>query len=95
MNYSVEVLVYLQKLKNHIINNDDARDYFFQGTNGEDFYRIFLDVADKNFKRTGIPDLTQEQFEFLRKTLKIFNQSDKQKDLIFTYHTNKFKFHLK
>jgi hypothetical protein len=68
-----EVLVYLQKVKNYLSTNEEAKTYFIGNSD-----------AEKNFEKNGQPELTQEQFELLRKTIlavtiskqKVFYSSD-------------------
>ena len=51
MNYSPEVLIYLQTFKNHLQNNQDAKNYFLANLDEEEFYRHILEVSEKNFKK--------------------------------------------
>jgi hypothetical protein len=99
MEYSPEVLIYLQKFKLYLEGNDDVKKYFLKQTNEEEFFKHFLEISEKNLKRIGQPELTIEQLEFLRITLNIFKKVDTENDidndLIYDYTTNKIKFHLK
>jgi hypothetical protein len=95
MDYSPEVLIYLQNFRRYLDNNEDVKKYFLQETDGEEFFKHLSEISEKNFKRMGQPELTIEQFEFLRKTILIFKTADEETSLIFEYETNKINFHLK
>ena len=64
-----EVLVYLQKVKNYISTNEEAKTYFIGNSDSEEFYKHLAIISEKNFEENGQPELTQEQFELLRKTI--------------------------
>ena len=64
-----EVLVYLQKVKNYISTNEEAKTYFIGNSDAEEFYKHLAIISEKNFEENGQPELTQEQFELLRKTI--------------------------
>lgn len=95
MEYSPEVLIYLQKFRLYLDGDEHVKKYFLQGTDGEEFFKHLSEISEKNFKRIGQPELTIEQFEFLRKTISIFKFADEESSLIFEYKTNKINFHLK
>lgn len=95
MGFSPEVLIYLQTVKNYFNNNDDARSYFLSNLNEEEFYDRISEVAETNFKKTGEPQLSREQFEFLRISLMIFKKVEEEENYIFEYQTEKIKFHIK
>lgn len=95
MEYPPEVLIYLQKFKLYLDNNEDAKKYFLEDIDSEQFFNYFLVISEKNFKRKNEPELTIEQLEFIRKIMSIFKKIDTKMDLIFEYKTNKIKFHLK
>lgn len=66
-----EVLIYLQKVKNYLKTNDEARDYFIGNSDIEEFYDQLSIISSKNFETKGQPELTPEQFELLRTTIKV------------------------
>jgi hypothetical protein len=73
-----EVLVYLQKVKNYLNINNEAKNYFIGNSDAEEFYKHLAIISEKNFEKNGQPELTQEQFELLRKTISAITAS-KQK----------------
>ncbi len=96
MKHSPEVLIYLQTVKNYFLNNKEANSYFLSNLNEEEFFQHVLDVAENNFKKNGEPQLTREQFEFLRVSLIIFKQvEDEEMDTIFEYKPKNITFYIK
>jgi len=68
---NADVIIYVSKLKTFLDNDSDASEFFY-GKNGQDeFYELVKIFAKKNIEDKGEPDLTQEQFEQIRK--KIFH----------------------
>lgn len=67
---SPEVLIYVQKVKQYLENDEKARKYFLENIDEEMFYRHLIEISQKNFEKDGEPTLTQEQFELLRKTMR-------------------------
>ena len=96
MNFSPESLIYLQTLKNYFQNNEEAKNYFLSNLNEDDFYSNVLNVAEKNFRKNGEPQLTQEQLEFLRVSLMIFKKVE-ESDFsgIYEYEPTNLKFYYK
>jgi hypothetical protein len=66
-----EVLIYLQKVKTYFKNNEGARDYFVGDSDAEEFFNQLTIISSKNLKTNGQPELTKEQFELLRMTIKV------------------------
>ena len=64
-----EVLIYLDKVKSFFKTNEQARKYFIDGGNEEMFFNYLVDISEKNFEKTGEPELNIEQLELLRKTI--------------------------
>ena len=64
-----EVLVY--SIKGLIAQNkaEEAKTYFIGNSDAEEFYKHLAIISEKNFEENGQPELTQEQFELLRKTI--------------------------
>lgn len=95
MNNSPEVLIYLQKFREYLNNNEDVRSYFLIDGNIDIFLNSVKEISEKNFKRFGRPELTVEQLEFLRQTTSVLNLVNEEENYIFTYKTKKIKFKLK
>jgi hypothetical protein len=77
MKFSPEVLIYIQTVKKYFKSNKEARDYFINDYDEDQFYNILGEIAQKNLEDNGDAILTKEQFEFLRN--KVLNK-EKQKD---------------
>jgi hypothetical protein len=80
MNYKPEVLIYLNQIKSFLSKNEEASSYFMSSINPDIFYDELCKISEKNFDSLGEPNLTQEQFEELKKTIitkqterKVFN----------------------
>lgn len=96
MDFSPESLIYLQTIKNYFENNEEARKYFLSNLNEDEFFNAILKVAENNFKKTGEPQLSQEQLEFLRVSLMIFKQvEDTEFNGIYFYESTDLKFYFK
>jgi hypothetical protein len=95
MEYSPEVLIFLQKFKLYLENNENVKKYFIGDTDSEEFYTYLLNVAQRNFEKNGYPELSIEQFEFLRKINEVFKNINDEDEFLFEYKTNKIKFHIK
>jgi hypothetical protein len=97
MDYSPEVLIYLQTVKNYFLNNKEAKSYFLSNLNEDEFFQHIMDVAENNFKKKGEPQLNREQFEFLRVSLMIFKQVEEEEEMntIYEYTSKNLIFYLK
>jgi hypothetical protein len=96
MDFSPESLIYLQTIKNYFENNEEARKYFLSNLNEDEFFNSILKVAENNFRKTGEPQLTQEQLEFLRVSLMIFKKvEDSEFNGIYFYESTDLKFYFK
>ena len=84
-----EVLVYLQKVKNYLNTNVEAKEYFIGNSDVEEFYKHLTIISEKNFEENGQPELSKEQFELLRKTILAVTVSKKK---IFYSNDNVFMF---
>ena len=51
-----EILVYIQKVKNYLKPNEDARNYFIGESDVDEFYRHLTIISEKNFNQNGQPD---------------------------------------
>lgn len=69
MKVSSEVLTYVQTVKNFLKKNEEANKYFLNGIDENIFFEHLSDIAEKNFKSSGEPQLSKEQFDLLRKTM--------------------------
>ena len=63
MEYSPEVLIYLQTVKKYFQTNQEAREYFISNYNEDVFFKHLCEISEKNFKQNGEVMLTKEQFE--------------------------------
>lgn len=93
-NYSPEVLIYVQSIKNYFDTNENAREYFLKNVNYDIFFENLARISEINLKKNGEPQLTTDQFEFLRITMEIFNKIDglQENETIYTYDTKNIKF---
>lgn len=62
-----EVLVYLNKLKQYLSTNNEAREYFIGDLDEEVYMEKVTEYAIKNYIEKGDPTLTMEQFEYIKK----------------------------
>jgi len=76
-NFSPEVLIYIQTVKNYFKTNKEANEYFLQDSNEELFYKHLGEISQKNFEKDGEVMLNKEQFELLRKTVAAITISKK------------------
>lgn len=68
MDFSPEVLIYVQSVKKFLDTDEGAKNYFINGD--EDFfYKHLCEISQKNYNTSGMAELTQEQFELIRKTM--------------------------
>jgi hypothetical protein len=96
MNFSNEVLIYIQTLKNFLKTNKEANIYFLSNVNEEEFFDNLSKIAQNNFEKNGEPNLTVEQFEFLRGIMVVFNEIEKQEEtFIFAFESKNIKYHYK
>jgi len=96
MNFSNEVLIYIQTLKNFLKTNKEANIYFLSNVNEEEFFDNLSKIAQNNFEKNGEPNLTVEQFEFLRGIMVMFNEIEKQEEtFIFDFESKNIKYHYK
>ena len=66
-----EVLIYIQKVKNYLSNDKEAQEYFIGDSDMEEFYKHLSVISEKNLETNGQPELSKEQFELLRMTVKV------------------------
>lgn len=65
-----EVLVYINKLKNYLKTNKEAREYFIGDLNEEEYMEKVTEYAIKNFIDKDDPTLSMEQFEYIRRIMR-------------------------
>ena len=70
MSIAAEVLIYVQSVREFLKKNENARNYFLDGSDEELFFEHLTDISQKNFEKEGEVMLSQDQFELLRKTIK-------------------------
>lgn len=71
-NYNMstpEVLIYLDRVKTFFKNNETARKYFINGGDENKFFKHLEEISQKNYEKTGEPELSVDQLELLRKTI--------------------------
>jgi len=96
MNFSNEVLIYIQTLKNFLKTNEEAGVYFLSNVNEIEFFDNLSKIAQNNFEKNGEPNLTVEQFEFLRGIMVMFNEIEKlEETFIFAFESKNFKYYYK
>jgi hypothetical protein len=97
MKLSSDVLIYVQTIKNYLETNQEARDYFLKNADYDLFFDNLAQISEINFQKTGEPQLTQQQFEFLRVSMMIFKEVDEQEvdQTIYNYIPQDIKFYLK
>lgn len=66
-----EVLIYIQKVKNYLNNDKTAQEYFIGDSDMDEFYKHLSIISEKNLETNGQPELSKEQFELLRMTVKV------------------------
>ena len=98
MEFSPDILIYIQTVKKFLENNKGTKEYFLTNVDEELFYDNLGQIAQINLEKNGEPQLSKEQFEVLRISLQIFKQVDeeiKTEDSIYDYIPNDIKFYLK
>lgn len=66
---SPDVLIYLQTIKNYFEANEEARNYFLNNVDEELFFKYLTEIAQKNYDKEGIAQLSELQLELLRRTM--------------------------
>jgi hypothetical protein len=75
--FSPEVFIYLQTVKNYLKTNLEARNYFLGDSDEELFYKHLCEISQKNYEKNGEVMLNKEQFELLRTTIKVITTAKK------------------
>ena len=98
MDFSADILIYIQSVKNFFENNENIRKYFLTNVDNDLFFENLGQIAEINLIKNGEPQLSKEQFEVLRLSLQIFKKVDDEVEMeetIYEYTSNNIKFHLK
>lgn len=64
-----EVLIYVQNIRNYLMTDSEANQYFIGDSNEDLFFDHLTEISQKNFESNGEAMLSKEQFELLRKTM--------------------------
>jgi hypothetical protein len=89
-----EVLIYIDRIKQFLNLNEDARRYFLNNLIDENtFFENLYEISEKNYTENGEPELTQEQLEGLRNKLIVEKISTQQvykysEDGLFLFYKN-------
>lgn len=65
-----EILIYVQKTRKYFNENKEIYDYFLKDVDEELFFKYLAEISEKNYAKTGNPELTKIQFEILNKTVR-------------------------
>lgn len=99
MELSPEVLIYIQTIKNYLETNQEAKNYFLKNADYDLFFDNLAQISEINFQKTGEPQLSEHQFEFLRISMMIFKEVDEEEkkvdQTIYEYIPQDIKFYLK
>ena len=71
-----EVLLYIAKLTKYLETNKNAREHFVSNLDVEVFMENVTMVAMKNFLKKNDPTLTMDQFEQIRKSMRLELNND-------------------
>jgi len=69
MDFSSEVLIYIQKVRLYLTNNLEANQYFIGDSDIESFLKRLGILSEENYVKFGYPTLSKEQFESLRQVM--------------------------
>ena len=97
MNKSTEVLIYIQRVREFLNTDLNARELLLSNLDEESFFNRLGDVSQLNFERVGSPELTPQQFDFIRVSLILFKGVELEEDsnFIYEYTAQDIKFYLK
>jgi len=98
MEFLPDILIYIQTVKKFLENNKNTKDYFLSDVDEDLFFQNLGQIAQINLEKNGEPQLSKEQFEVLRLSMKIFKEVDKViqiEESIYDYIPNDIKFYLK
>lgn len=88
MNNYPEVLIYMNKVKDYILNNKNAKDFILSNCDNEDIFFYEMEkISIHNFTKYGDPELSRKQLDELR--LKFKKKDELFKNItIFNYYLN-------
>ena len=69
MDFSSEVLIYIQKVRLYLTTNLEANQYFIGDSDVESFFNRLGILSEENYTKFGYPTLSKEQFESLRQVM--------------------------
>jgi|Laugresbdmm110sn_1035088.scaffolds.fasta_scaffold75598_2 hypothetical protein len=98
MEFLPDILIYIQTVKKYLESNKNTKDYFLSDVDEDLFFQNLGQIAQINLEKNGEPQLSKEQFEVLRLSMKIFKEVDKViqiEESIYDYIPNDIKFYLK
>ena len=98
MEFLPDILIYIQTVKKFLENNKNTKEYFLSNVDEDLFFQNLGQIAQINLEKNGEPQLSKEQFEVLRLSMRIFKEVDKQiqiEESIYDYIPNDIKFYLK
>jgi hypothetical protein len=98
MEFLPDILIYIQTVKKYLESNKNTKDYFLSDVDEDLFFQNLGQIAQINLEKNGEPQLSKEQFEVLRLSMKIFKEVDKEiqiEESIYDYIPNDIKFYLK
>jgi hypothetical protein len=76
--FSPEVFIYLQTVKNYLKTNLEAKEYFLGDLDEELFYKHLCEISQKNYEKNGEVMLDKDQFELLRTTVRAITIVNKE-----------------
>lgn len=94
-NIHNDILIYMEKLKEYINNNENVKKYFIGEHNEDVFYDMVFNVAVVNHYKRNEPNLSEIQFEFIKMTLDSVVETENLEDFIFTYIPKNITFYFK
>jgi len=76
-----EVLIYVQTVKKFFKTDAKAKEYFLSKTDEDIFFDKLMEISEENFKNSGDPSLTINQFEEVKKQTMFEKNKDDIKEL--------------
>lgn len=99
-NLPVDVQIYIQKVREYLLNNEEAYQYFIGITPEDEFFKLLENIAIINYHKNQEPQLTKVQFEVLRLTMTTYEainneETSELEDSIYEYFSKEIKIKLK
>jgi hypothetical protein len=79
-NLSADVLIYLQSIKEYFAKNEETKKYFISDGDEEVFFEYLGKISQKLYEKKGDAQLSQEQFEILRRFVQIKAMAEQNDD---------------